>query len=83
MSEYHKMDTICIQQMSEYIRMPHIYQTNMCAPEIAQIQIQIIFKCIFIGILEYSYSALIEEIFEKGSFMLPQNKMLYWIFFMH
>ena len=34
-------------------------------------------------IFKYSYSSLIEEIFEKGSLMLSLNKVLYWIFFMH
>ena len=61
--------------------MPHVYQTNMCTPEIAQIRVRIIFKGIFMRILEYSHSKLIEEFFEKGSFMLPGNRMLYWIFF--
>ena len=61
---------IFTEQISEYI----------CTPEIAQIRIQIIFEGNFIQIFEYSYSSLIEEIFEKGSLMLPLNKMLYWIF---
>ena len=49
-------------------------------PVIARKHIGIIFKGNFIQILEYSYSSLNEEIFEKGSLMLPLNKMLYWIY---
>ena len=63
---------IITKQISEYI----------CTPDIAQIGIRIIFEGNFIRIFEYSYSSLIEEIFEKGSLMLPLNKMLYWIFLM-
>ena len=37
---------------------------NTFTPEIAQIQIQIIFKGYFISILENSYLSLIEDIFE-------------------
>ena len=59
------------ERISEYIH----------TPEIARIQIRIIFKGSFIQIFKYSYSSLIEEIFEKSSLMLPLNKMLYWILF--
>ena len=52
---------ICTERISEYI----------CMPEIARIRIQVIFKGHFIRIFTYSYSSLIEEIFE----------MLYWILF--
>ena len=61
------------KQISEYI----------CMPEIARIQIQIIFEGNFIRIFDYSDSSLIDEIFEKGSLLLPLNKMLYWMLFMH
>ena len=62
---------IFTEWISEYIFMP----------EIAQIRIQIILEFKFIRIFLYSYSSLIEEIFEKGSPMLPLKKMLYLIFF--
>ena len=64
---------IFTKQLSEYI----------CTPEIARIRIQIIFEGNFIQIFEYSYSSLIEEIFEKGLVMLPLNKIIYWMFVMH
>ena len=54
----------------------------ICMPEIAQIQIRIIFEGNFIQIFEYSYSSQIENIFEMGSLKLPLDNMLYWIFFM-
>ena len=50
----------------------------ICTPKIALIQI--IFEGNFIQIFKYSYSSLIEIIFEKGTLLLPLNKMLYWIF---
>ena len=60
---------IFTEQIFEYIR----------TPEIARIQIRIICEGYFILIFEYSYLSLIEDIFEKGTLMLPLNKMLYWI----
>ena len=58
---------LCTEQISKYIRMALIYVTNIriyfCTPEIAQIQIRIIFGFFFIQIFEYSYSSLIDEIF--------------------
>ena len=62
---------IFTKQISKYIR----------TPEIAQIRIRIIFKSHFIRIFEYLYSSLIEEICEKGTLMLPINKILHWILF--
>ena len=61
---------IFTERISEYIRFP----------EIAQIQIQTIFEGHFIRIFEYSYSSLIEEIFQKHSLMFPHNKILHCIF---
>ena len=65
----------------------HIFTKHIskyiCMPDIAQIQIGIIFKGNVFQILEYSYSSLIEEIFEKGSLMLPLNKCYNGYFFMH
>ena len=46
--------TLCTEWLSEYIWMQHIYRTNIqiyCIPEIAQIQIWIIFEVIL-----YKYS---------------------------
>ena len=53
------------KQISKYI----------CIPEIAQIWIQMIFEGHLILIFEYSYLSMIEEIFYKGSLMLPLNKI--------
>ena len=95
MSEYHKMDTY---EYSNIFKCIIMYRTNIriysgapylpneyliCTPELARIGIKIIFEGNFIRIFEYSYSSPIEDIFGKGSLMLPLNKMLYWIFFMH
>ena len=55
---------ILTKQISEFIR----------TPEIAQIQIRIIFEGHFTRIIKYSYSSLIEETLSKGSLMLPLNK---------
>ena len=79
MSKYHKIDTNeypnifgChimyqknIQIHSDATYLPNISE-YICTPEIAQIQIQIIFEGNFIRIFKYSFSSLIEEIFEKG-----------------
>ena len=54
---------IFTEQISEYIR----------TLEIAQIRI--IFEGHFIRIFKYSYLSLNEEIFEKGSLMLPLKKI--------
>ena len=62
-----KYINIFAKQIYEYI----------CTPEIAHIQIQIILEGNFIRIFKYSYSSLIEEVFEKGSLMLLLNIMLY------
>ena len=55
------------EQISKYI----------CTVEIARIQIKILFKGNVIQVFEYSYSSLIEDIFEKGPLMLPLNKILH------
>ena len=62
---------IFTKQISEYIH----------TTEVAQKRIRIIFYGYFILMFEYSYSSMIEGIFENGSLMLPLNKILHWIFF--
>ena len=64
---------IFTKQISEDIR----------TPEIAQIRIRIIFKDHFTWIFKYLYSSLIEDIFEKGSLMLPLNKCYTGYFLIH
>ena len=76
MSKYHKMDTNEYPniRMPHYVpnNYPNIFGCNIfteriskyiCALEIAQIQIQIIFEGHFIQILEYLHSSLIKEFF--------------------
>ena len=59
----------------------HKFTEYIHTPEIAEIRIRIIFAGHFIQIFEYSYSPLIEEMFEKGLLMLPKNLILHWVLF--
>ena len=72
--------TLCTKWISEYIQMPHIYQTNNWIYSYAGYSpntIGMILEGNFIQICKYSFTHLIEEIFEKVSLMLPLNKMLF------
>ena len=96
MNKYHKMDTneylnifgchimyrknIQIYSDATYLR--NKYPSILVRRKKAWIFIRIIFKGYFIWIFKYSYSSLIEEMFEKGSIMLPLNKCYTGYFFM-